>query len=78
MLSAKQEYFDMGEYDYRIAALRDQRIAAVNALDGIGRGATVTKGGVDITEGRRQRLQDVVVKLDAVIVAYEQIDSHVT
>jgi hypothetical protein len=68
----------MGEYDYRIATIRDQRVAAVKALEGISRGATITKGGVDITEGRRQRLQDVLLKLDAVISAYEQIDAHLT
>ena len=65
----------MGEYDYRIATLRDQRVAAVNALEGISRGATITMGGVNITERRRRNLQDVLLKLDAVIVAYEQIDA---
>jgi hypothetical protein len=68
----------MREYEHKIEVLREQRASAVDALDAIYRGATITKDGVDMTERQRRHLQTVLLNLDAVIIAYENIDADRT
>ena len=61
-------------YD-KIATLREDRAAAVAALDEIERGATITQNGIDLTERQRRFHQNVLAKIDALVAAYEDIDA---
>jgi len=65
----------MGEYEHKIATLHDHKAEAVAALDKIERSGPIMQHGVDISERRRRRLQNVIVTLDAAIIAYEEIDA---
>ena len=68
----------MGEYEHKIATLREHRAEAVATLDAIERSAPVMRDGKDISEQRRQHLQNVILTLDAAIIAYEEIDADRT
>lgn len=65
----------MGEFYDKVAALREDRRAAVAALDEIARGAIITQNGANVTEQRRRFYQNVLAKIDALIAAYEGIDA---
>jgi hypothetical protein len=55
----------VGGYELKIATLRDRKAEAVATLDKIERGGPIMQQGVDISERRRRRLQNVIVTLDA-------------
>ena len=65
---------DMGEYYHRVAALREDRAAAVAALDNIETGASIIQDGANVAEQRRRYYQNVLAKIDALVTAYEDID----
>ena len=60
-------------YD-RVAALREDRAAAVAALENIERGASIIQDGANVAEQRRRYYQNVLAKIDALVAAYEDID----
>lgn len=64
----------MSEHDEQIVELREGRKAALAALNDIHEGARIMVDGVDVTDRRRQKYQDVVRHLDALIAAYEDLD----
>jgi hypothetical protein len=66
----------MGEHDDKITSLRQQKAVAIDALDDIEKGAIITQDGVDVTAHRRKALQNVLLKLDATIEAYEGLDAR--
>jgi hypothetical protein len=74
MLGGKHEV-GMGEYDHKIAALREDRTTAIAALMDIKSGAKITQNGVDVTDRRRGHLENLILKLEALIVAYEGLDA---
>jgi hypothetical protein len=59
---------DMGEHYDRVAAIREDRAAAIAALDNI------ETGGANVAEQRRRYYQNVLAKIDALVTAYEDID----
>lgn len=65
----------MGAFYDKIATLREDRAAAVAALDEIERGATINQNGIDLTEPQRRFHQNVLAKIDALVAAYEDIDA---
>ena len=65
----------MGAFYDKIATLREDRAAAVAALDEIERGATISQNGIDLTEPQRRFHQNVLAKIDALVAAYEDIDA---
>jgi hypothetical protein len=65
---------DMGEYYNRFAALREDRAAAIAALDNIETGASIIQDGANVAEQRRRYYQNVLAKIDALVKAYEDID----
>ena len=64
----------MGEHYDKVAALREDRVAAVAALDKIETGASVIQDGANVAEQRRRFYQNVLAKIDALVTAYEDID----
>jgi butyrate kinase len=65
----------MGDYDNRIAVLREQRALANKDLEEIKRGVTHMRNGVDITERKRGRAEKIVADLDAVLATYEDLNA---
>ena len=65
----------MGEFDDRIAAFREQRKLALRDLEEIARGATYKRDGVDATKHRKERAEKIVRDIDAILVAYEDINA---
>jgi len=64
----------MGEYYNKVAALREDRAAAVAALDKIETGASIIQDGANVAAQRRRFYQNVLAKIDALAAAYEDID----
>ena len=65
---------DMGEHYDRVAAIREDRAAAIAALDNIETGASIIQDGANVAEQRRRYYQNVLAKIDALVAAYEDID----
>ena len=63
----------MGDHD-RVAALREDRAAAIAALDDIETGASIIQDGANVVEQRRRYYKNVLAKIDALVAAYEGID----
>ena len=64
----------MGAYYDRVAALREDKAAAVAALDNLEAGASVIQDGANVDEQRRRYYKNVLAKIDALVAAYEGID----
>ena len=64
----------MGAYYDRVAALREDKAAAVAALDNLEAGASVIQDGANVVEQRRRYYKNVLAKIDALVAAYEGID----
>ena len=65
---------EMGAYYDRVAALREDKAAAVAALDNLEAGASVIQDGANVVEQRRRYYKNVLAKIDALVAAYEGID----
>jgi hypothetical protein len=66
----------MGEFDEKVARLREDRVTCVSALSDLELGGRVIRDGADVTEKRRRHLQGVLQNLDALIVAYEDANAE--
>ena len=64
----------MGAYYDKVAALREDKAAAVAALDNLEAGASIVQDGANVVEQRRRFYQNVLAKIDALVAAYEDID----